>query len=154
MRLARDLQFTYLEKGIYFMSTAFQPLHSRAAIWLPAFVLVGFLAISGYAASSPEVVESGECVPESLELVANLDGKNLQDDGTAALRIRVHGTDAPVELRLMNRTPGVVTLEGGSQQTAVTSGGDDNGIERTLYTHRGGDFDVRFELAENPCPAV
>lgn len=136
------------------MSTAFQPLRSRAAIWLPALVLAALLMGSGYGASSPEVVESNECVPESLELVAHLDGKNLQDDGTAALRIRVQGTAAPVELRLMNRTPGVVTLEGGSQQTATTSGGADNGIERTLYTHRGGDFDVRFELAENPCPAV
>lgn len=133
------------------MSTAFHSFRFRPPLWTLVLLLAGLLTGPGYEASSMRDVEASVCEPEAILLVADLDGTRLQDDGTAALHVRVLGTRAPVRMRLVNRTPGVVSLEGGSLQTAESSGGDDNQVKRTLYTHRAGDFDVTFELADEPC---
>lgn len=136
------------------MSTAFDPLRSHLALWTPALILVSLLTGWGLQASSAEDVAAQGCEPDAIRLIADVNTKSLREDGTADLRIRVRGTQARVRVRLVNRTPGVVSLEGGTLQTAESSGGADNAVERKLYAHRAGGLDVAFELSEEPCPAV
>lgn len=136
------------------MSTAFDPLRSHLALWTPALILVSLLTGLGLETTSTEDAAAHGCEPDAIRLIADVNAEGLREDGTADLRIRVRGTKARVRVHLVNRTPGVMSLEGGSLQTAESSGGADNAVERKLYAHRAGGLDLAFELSDDPCPAV
>lgn len=96
------------------------------------------------------------CDPEALALHARLDkhrlGQGGPGGGIARLRLVVEGTEAPVRIELINRTPGVIGLEGGDVQVSVSTGGGDNHLEREILTHRAGDLEILYHLADSPCP--
>lgn len=83
---------------------------------------------------------------------AELNQQQLLSGGSTALHLRVHGTDEPLTLRLVNRTPQIVRLEGGDEQQVTTSGGQINRAQRTLTALTRGAFDVGWELVGEPCP--
>jgi len=96
------------------------------------------------------------CDPDRVELRIHLDESDLQRGGPrggiAHLQIEVVGTLAPVAIELVNRTPGVVELEGGDLQVSRSSGGPENRLERELATIRSGELQVHYRLADQPCP--
>lgn len=123
-----------------------------------AALLTGLLlvAVAPAVDRTVEVEAPGTCEPADLTLHARLDPEELVRGGSegavAHLRLEVEGTDAPVRIELVNRTPGVVALEGGEIQVSHTTGGADNHLARALLTHRAGDFQIHYRLAPRPCP--
>jgi len=123
-----------------------------------AALLTGLLvaAVAPAVDRGVDVEAPGICEPADLTLHARLDPEDLvrggSDGAVAHLRLEVEGTDAPVRIELVNRTPGVVALEGGAIQVGRTTGGADNHLARVLLTHRAGEFQIRYRLAPRPCP--
>ncbi len=73
----------------------------------------------------------------------------------APLTVRLRGTEAPLPIRLHNRTPERATLDDGDRQTVTTSGGPANEAAVTVRPRRrGGAPDVAWELSPAPCPCA
>jgi len=118
----------------------------RTTLLLVALTLVGPAAAPPAAAPDP-------CrgLPT---LEARIDDRSLAEDGTAELELQVVGSEARLRVRLINYTPGVVSLEGGDDQWIVSSGGRPNRLHRTLFTHRAGSFLLDYRLPETPCSSA
>lgn len=106
--------------------------------------------------SAPQPAAPVVCDPDRIKLHVQLNESDLQRGGPRAgithLHIQVDGTRSPVAVELVNRTPGVVDLEGGVVQVVHSSGGSYNHLERELATLRAGDFQIRYRLWDRPCP--
>lgn len=87
-----------------------------------------------------------------LQVGGEIDSSKLQRLETTPMRLWVDGTEGPVELRIRNLTPGIISIEGGEDQTIRTSGGAPNVLERTVRGLAPGAFDIKYELADEPCP--
>lgn len=92
------------------------------------------------------------CTVEAIRILAELDQERIWQGQGTPLRIEVEGTRQPVRLRLLNESPGIVTLEGGARQEVATSGGRRNTLERRVRGVTRGDFDLRWELLDASCP--
>lgn len=128
------------------------PIHA-APVLLLGLVLVSVAPPAGRDGERPSAIR---CEPAELSLLVRLDTDLLdrggRDGATARMRLEVRGTAAPVRVELINRTPGVVALEGGDLQVTPTTGGADNHLERALSTYRAGDFQILYRLTPDPCP--
>lgn len=89
---------------------------------------------------------------EALRIEAAVDQEQLLRGGSTQLRIRVAGTERPIELELVNRTPSIIRVEGGDEQTARSSGGAENTITRRLEALSQGAFDLSWTLPDRRCP--
>jgi hypothetical protein len=94
------------------------------------------------------------CTTEVLRVRAELDRRRLRRGRATEMRLEVEGTEQPLSLQLTNRTPQVITLDGGDEQTAETSGSRPNAVTRTVRGRSPGDFDIRWELAGPVCPCL
>ena len=83
-----------------------------------------------------------------------LDRTKLLRGGSTKMELRVVGTDEPVTLRIVNRTPQVIRIEGGDEQDATSSGGRRNAIVRQVRGVGKGDFDVSWTLPIDWCPCT
>lgn len=99
----------------------------------------------------PSSIEDRTCDPAALAVSASLDTRALRSTGRATLALAIHGTEAPVKVRLINRSPGVVSFAAGSTLLVETSGGRDNRASHPLYALRAGQFEIGYELPENAC---
>lgn len=88
---------------------------------------------------------------EAVRVAGSIAQDLLQVGQSTDLVFRVEGTRSvlPMDIALKK---GGVSLEGGNAQTAYTSGGDANRIERTLYAEGVGDFGIGFTIDLPPCP--
>jgi hypothetical protein len=68
------------------------------------------------------------------------------------MRLTILGTDQRVPVRVRNLTPAIIEIEGGTEQTAESSGGGGNSITRSVRALQRGDFNVEWTLASAPCP--
>lgn len=134
--------------------------HTAPAVVLALLLLaVVLLAVvpGGERVAIPQA-SSTACEPGALTLHAHLDeyrlGQGGPGGGIARLRLEVTGTEAPVRIELINRTPGVVGLEGGNVQVARSTGGADNRLEREVLTHRAGDLEILYRFADSPCSGL
>jgi hypothetical protein len=100
------------------------------------------------AAGFPPADRAGTLV---LQVSGELDSSKLQRLETTPVRLRVEGTERPIELRLRNLTPSIITIEGGPDQTIRTSGGPRNQLERTVRGIAPGAFNINYELAGQKC---
>ncbi len=91
---------------------------------------------------------------EAIEVQASLDQSELRRGGSTEMRLTVVGTEKPVSIRMINRSPEGIALEGGDEQTLSTSGGPDNSVSRTVRGLRPGGFDLRWELDLPACPCA
>lgn len=92
------------------------------------------------------------CTVEVILIQAQLDRERIWRGQGTPLRIEIEGTRNPVRLRITNETPNVVSLQGGNDQEANTSGGRNNTLERRVRGTTPGDFDIRYELLDATCP--
>jgi hypothetical protein len=88
-----------------------------------------------------------------LTVEASLDQNRLWRGQSTTLRLRVLGTDRQFPIRLLNRTPQVVTVDGGVQQTLTTSGGAENAVTRNVNGIRRGDFTITYVVSAQDCGA-
>ena len=94
----------------------------------------------------------GGGVTRVIRVTAELDQERLFTGGSTGLRIRVEGTDQPQRIHLTNRSPGVIQLSGGDQQTTETSGGTPNQLTREVRATQRGSFDLNWSLDPASCP--
>lgn len=122
----------------------------RAVLLRTDTLTPGLLAITGDRQSGfpPDDVRQSQLI----QLTAMLDRDSLWRGETTAMRLTVEGTTNPVEVRLQNRTPAVVNLEPYAYQTAWTTGGATNMVERRVHGLRRGDFAIDYTLAGSECP--
>src|SRR5262249_45399645 len=113
---------------------------SSLTFTVPETVRPGLHVLGGMpdAGSSPtEVV-----VTTVLELAPEIDQKAMLRGQWTRAKFRVRGTTAPVQLRITNGTPNIVSVEGGPDQTVMTSGGQDNAVIRRIHALSRGDFSI------------
>jgi subtilisin family serine protease len=89
-----------------------------------------------------------------LALAPQIDQNALLRGQSTRARFRVLGATAPVRLRITNQTPGVVSVEGGTDQSLMTSGGSDNAAVLRVRALSKGDFTIHVELGGVTCPCV
>ncbi len=88
----------------------------------------------------------------ALELSGSLDQEELFSGGSTIMRLEITGTDEPLALRLRNTTPSVITLDGGDDQVATSSGSQPNTVTRTVGAKGRGSFNIEWSLDTEPCP--
>ena len=81
-----------------------------------------------------------------LTVEAALDQTKLWRGESTTMRLRVVGTDEPLPISLLNRTPGIITIEGGVQQAITTPGGADNAFTRQVTGIMRGDFGIVYSV--------
>ena len=64
------------------------------------------------------------------------------------------GTQAALDLRLINLDPGGIKLEGGDNQVVTTSGGAPNKVSRNAKGKQVGRFQIDYVLEADPCPCA
>lgn len=87
-----------------------------------------------------------------LALAPQIDQNALLRGQSTRARFRVLGATSPVRLRITNQTPNVVSMEGGADQSLMTSGGNDNGVVLRVRALSRGDFTIHVELGGATCP--
>lgn len=141
----------------YFPGTAARDLRVNGA---PADVVSAnlrsvLIQTKGVTPGPVQVALGGQiATSEVIGVTAALDRDSLWRGEATELRMTVQGTTAPVEIRLMNRTPGVVRLEPHAYQAVETSGGERNELRRSVRGLRRGDFTIDFALAGGECPCT
>jgi hypothetical protein len=97
---------------------------------------------------------SDAVVTTVLALAPQIDQNALLRGQSTRARFRVLGTATPVRLRITNQTPGVVSVEGGADQSLMTSGGNDNAVVLRVRALSRGDFTIHVELGGVTCPCA
>ena len=107
----------------------------------PGRHVLGWGAGPGRGTLEFEAVQIGGAIARDLLLVGQ----------STELAFTVAGTQSivPMDIRLLK---GSVSIHGGNVQTAYTSGGLDNRIDRMLHALGVGDFNVEFTIDLPPCP--
>jgi uncharacterized repeat protein (TIGR01451 family) len=80
-----------------------------------------------------------------------LDQQRVEMGTRTALRVRVDGTEDPVQLVVTNRTRERIALAGGNQQVLSTSGGAINTVVRSVAALSPGAFTLDYRLDSNAC---
>lgn len=126
---------------------------SRMAwVQLPAALAAGEHVFSG--AAEPGFPAGDRAVMLVLEIGGEIDSSKLQRLETTPMRLWVIGTSEPVELRVRNKTPSIISIEGGDDQVIRTSGGEPNALVRSVQGLSPGAFDIGYELAGAGCPCA
>lgn len=84
----------------------------------------------------------------------SVDQNRLRLGQSTPLRLEVLGTTDQLDIVLTNYTPGIVQVTGGIVQVVRTSGGTPNVAQRQVQGITPGNFDIGYQLAEDPCPCV
>lgn len=84
----------------------------------------------------------------------SVDQNRLRRGQATPLRLEVLGTTEQLDIVLTNYTPGIVQVTGGIVQVVRTSGGTPNTATRQVQGITPGNFDIGYQLAEDPCPCV
>lgn len=111
---------------------------------------VGGAAITGDPAAGYGSEDSAQT--SVIAVTGSIDRERLLRGDSTPLTLRIEGTEEPLSLRLTNRTPGIVSLEGGEDQRVTSSGGADNVVRRTVHAVAPGNFDIVYELDGASCP--
>ncbi len=89
----------------------------------------------------------------ALRLIGEIDRNALLRGQSTTMRLRVEGASEPVRLRLANRTPAVISLEGGNEQLVETAG-PRHAVERQVRGIGRGEFQIDYWLEGPPCPCA
>jgi len=127
---------------------------SSRMVWvqIPASTAPGEHVFSG--APAPGFPPEDKAATLVLQVGGQIDSTKLQRLESTPMRLRVQGTEEPIELRVRNRTPSIISIEGGDDQVIRTTGGSPNQLERTVRGISPGAFDIQYELAGEPCPCA
>ncbi len=138
--------------GLLFDERAVQPVSvssQMAILPLPATVTPGRHPISG----SKEAGFSEKVVYTNVVQVnGRLDATKLRSGQATQMELVIVGTDKPLPLRIVNKTPRVISIGGQVDQTLTTSGGNPNRLVQTVNSVGPGNFGIDFSLAADRCP--
>jgi hypothetical protein len=125
---------------------------SGQMVWvqLPAGLAPGEHVFTGTAAAGFPAADRASTLV--LQVGGEIDSSKLQRLETTPMRLWVIGTEEPVDLRVRNLTPAIISIDGGPDQTIRTSGGARNALERSVKGLSPGAFDIKYELAGEGCP--
>jgi len=125
---------------------------SMLNLFLPQEFPAGPITLEAARSSSFDIADTARGV--MLHVGAEIDRNLLKVGGHATLTLAVAGTEDPIELRLENTTPNIVSLERGNDQKVLTSGGSRNQATREVSARSPGDFGLRYSLTLDPCPCA
>lgn len=138
--------------GLLFDERAVQPISASsqmAILPLPATVPPGRHRISG----SPAAGFSEKAVYTNVVQVnGKLDANKLRSGQATQMELTIVGTDKPLPLKIVNKTPQVISIGGQVEQTLTTSGGTPNRLVQTVNSLGPGNFGIDFSLAADRCP--
>ena len=86
-----------------------------------------------------------------LALQGSIDTNSLWRGQSTTMRLKIVGTDKPLPIVVLNRTPGIISVEGGVHQTLTTPGGADNAVTRNVRGIHRGDFQITYSLSTPGC---
>lgn len=86
-----------------------------------------------------------------LGLQGSIDQNLLWRGQSTTMRLQLIGTEEPLPLQIINRTPAIINVEGGVSQTVTSSGGAANGLQRNVRGIKRGDFAIDYELVDDSC---
>lgn len=89
----------------------------------------------------------------ALRLAGEVDRNALLRGQSTTMRLRVEGASEPLRLRVLNRTPAVISLEGGNEQVVETAG-PRHAVERQVRGIGLGEFRIDYWLDGPPCPCA
>jgi hypothetical protein len=69
------------------------------------------------------------------------------------MRLRVVGTEDSLPLKIVNRTPGVIDIEGKVTHIVNTAGGADNFVTKNVRGIHKGNFNIEYSLNQDLCRA-
>lgn len=147
--------------------------------WFPPGVVPKGITIDGAAPTSPPVAvaERSLCfrLPVGTHRIAGLsefgfgaensfeaglvkvlppNSAKLRRGATETRTWEVVGTHEPVRLRLWNRSPRTIRLEGGDLQAVMTSGGPKNTVTRRVTGLTAGNGRITIDLSQNTSPLL
>jgi hypothetical protein len=93
-------------------------------------------------------------ITQRIEIHGAIDSTRLLRGESVPMRLSIEGTADAIPLRIRNLTPAIITIEGGEEQTAESSGGGANALERQVRALQRGNFNVEWTLATPPCPCA
>jgi hypothetical protein len=126
---------------------------SRMAwVQLPAGLAPGPHVVSG--APEPGFPADDRATILVVEIGGEVDSTKLQRLESTPMRLWLVGTSEPADLHVRNKTPSIISIEGGNDQIIRTSGGEPNQLQRTVRGLSPGAFDILFELAGEECPCA
>lgn len=125
---------------------------SASAVWirLPEGTAPGRNIVTG--AREMGFAPACTAAVQVVSVRGEMDTQRMLRGESTPMRLTVDGTTDPVRLRVINRTPAVIEIEGGVEQEAETSGGEQNVLTRQVRGVSRGSFDVEWTLAPTPCP--
>ncbi len=91
---------------------------------------------------------------ELIRIGGFVDQERLMKGQSTSLRLWIEGTEDPLPIRLVNNAPNIASLEGGEEQSATTSGGAENDLERMINAKTPGQFHLTYTLKLDPCPCA
>jgi len=86
-----------------------------------------------------------------LQMEGTIDQNQLWRGQSTTMRLRIVGSDRPLPLNIINRTPAVIQIDGGERQVVTTSGGADNVATRQVKGIMKGNFTIDYSLDQPPC---
>ena len=86
-----------------------------------------------------------------LTVEGSLDQNKLWRGESTTMRLRVVGTDKQFPLAVLNRSPGVITIDGGVRQVVTTPGGADNAVTRSVTGIQRGNFSIVYSVNAPGC---
>jgi subtilisin family serine protease len=118
---------------------------------LPGELPHGLHVVSGDPAAGFPVGD--QVVLEAIRVSGAIDRNALLRGQATTMRLTVEGTDERLAFRI-DASDGVIRISGGNQQSAQTSGGARNVLERRVQGVGRGDFTIDYVLDGEPCPCA
>ena len=119
---------------------------------MPAGSTPGRYFLSGPAEAG--FAPSCRAITQLIEIQGTLDSNRLLRGETTPMRLSIVGTADSVPLRIRNLSPAIISIEGGDEQTASSSGGGTNVVERQVRAIQRGSFNVEWVPATPQCPCA
>lgn len=134
------------------LGTPEQGNRNVAVIRLPVDLSPGTHTIGGqYSAFFPR---SDQVRVLALKYRASIAKQVLRPGESTKMTVVIEGTVQPIQLALVNLTPAVANLEGGQGQTAMTSGGTPNQVQRIITGIQPHQFQIQIFLPAATCPCA
>ncbi len=86
----------------------------------------------------------------ALRMRGAIDQSALIRGESTEMRIQVDGAPGPLTLELENRTPEIISIDGGARQSIEIN--PDTPVTRKVDALKRGDFDIRYSTAAADCP--
>jgi hypothetical protein len=113
--------------------------------------------VPGDATPGPHTVElnnGGRHTVGVLAVEGSIDQNELWKGQSTTMRLRVIGSEEGLPLRIVNRTPATITIDGGVDQVIASPGGADNAITRSVRGIMKGNFNIEYSLNLPTCGVV